>query len=54
MVTQCVLTELKNMGPDFAGSVHIAKQFYRLKCGCDTVKPADQCMIDTVGKDNSS
>eukprot|EP00919_Chromeraceae_sp_WS-2016_P065655 GHVR01155214.1.p1 GENE.GHVR01155214.1~~GHVR01155214.1.p1 ORF type:complete len:327 (-),score=15.71 GHVR01155214.1:150-1130(-) len=35
MVTNCVLNELRKLGPGLSGAALIAKGFYRLKCGHD-------------------
>jgi len=52
MVTQCVLAELRSLGPRAVGAVMIAKGYYRIKCGHDTPVPASECMSQQIGLTN--
>lgn len=53
MVTSCIFSELKKLGPNFGGSQIIAKGFYRLKCQHDPELTAEQCIKQCIGEANS-
>ncbi|VDM47553.1 unnamed protein product [Toxocara canis] len=43
-VTKCVLAELRRLGPDFYGALHICKQFTVDRCPHEPLRSASECI----------
>ncbi|KAJ3130978.1 hypothetical protein HK100_007068 [Physocladia obscura] len=50
--TPCVMSELRALGPDFAGAVSAATNVERRRCGHDKPIGATACLTSVIGEDN--
>eukprot|EP00300_Choanocystis_sp_HF-7_P028043 c3339_g1_i1.p1 GENE.c3339_g1_i1~~c3339_g1_i1.p1 ORF type:complete len:273 (-),score=57.70 c3339_g1_i1:2-820(-) len=51
-LTQCVVAELKMLGPEFSGAKVAAKRMHRHECNHTTSVPPAECIKSLVGKRN--
>ncbi|RUS31823.1 Fcf1-domain-containing protein [Jimgerdemannia flammicorona] len=52
MVTECTMSELRNLGDDYTGAVLAAKRFERRRCKHAQAVPSAQCITEIIADDN--